>query len=279
MDLKKLIADTNFKFNKRLGQNFIGSDKLLDDIVAAAGVESTDTVLEIGVGAGTLTRALSKKAGYVYGYEIDRGLQPVLARTLAGVENCTVIFRDFMRVPMPEAESTVGGEYVVVANLPYYITSPIVMKLIEQAKNCKRIVIMVQKEVASRFCAKAGSSDYGAITCAIDVAADAKVVLEVGRSNFYPVPNVDSAVVRIDINPDKYAVAGRKAFRDVVRCAFSSRRKTLANNLMSSFGLTREVAEELVLAVAGDVKTRGEALSTKDFVVLANLISERKIIV
>ncbi len=275
MDLKNIIISSNFKFNKRYGQNFISDQNLLCAITEAAGVDKTDSILEIGVGAGTLTRALSEKAKYVYGYEIDKNLQPVLSKTLAGVGNCLVTFRDFMREDMKDVEKMIKGEYIVVANLPYYITSPIVMKLIEDGENCKRIVIMVQKEVAARFCAKAGTPDYGAITCAIDVIADAREVMYVDRSNFYPVPNVDSAVVRIDIDKNKYDLTSRKAFRDLVRCAFSSRRKTFSNNLMNCFKLSREQSEDLLIAVGADVKARGETFSTADFVNLSNLMVDK----
>ena len=278
MDLKNIIIKTDFRFNKRYGQNFISDTALLDNITRVAGVDKTDLILEIGVGAGTLTRSLAGKAKYVYGYEIDKNLQPVLSQTLAGVDNCLITFRDFMREDMKDVEKTIKGEYIVVANLPYYITSPIVMKLIEDAENCKRIVIMVQKEVAARFCAKENTPDYGAITCAIDVIADAKEVMYVPRSNFYPVPNVDSAVVRIDINKSKYDLKSRKAFRDVVRCAFSSRRKTFANNLMNCFKLTREQAEDLLSSVGADVKARGETFATSDFVGLSNLMVDRKML-
>jgi len=272
MDIRNALAGSNFKFNKKYGQNFIQDDRILNGIVEAAEVSASDNVLEIGVGAGTLTRALSSKAAYVYGYEIDRNLQPVLSKTLAGVDNCLVIFRDFMRESMQEVEKTIKGEYIVVANLPYYITSPIVMKLIEQSTHCKRIVVMVQKEVALRLCAKEGTADYGAITCAVDVTGDASIVMEVGRENFYPAPNVDSAVVRIDIRKDKYEPIDRVAFREVVRCAFSSRRKTFVNNLMNEFKLTREDAEGLSDRIGVDKKARGETLSTAKFVELSNIM-------
>ena len=273
MQLKQILAQTSFRFNKKFGQNFIEDDAILSSIVSCAAIEGTDTVLEIGVGAGTLTRALAKRAKFVCGYEIDRSLAPVLSRTLSGVDNAEVVFRDFMRADLADIERTLGT-YVVVANLPYYITTPIVMRLIEEATNCKRIVIMVQKEVAERFCAKAGTAEYGAITPAIDVVADASIVMEVGRENFYPVPNVDSAVVRIDINPQKYPSVDRKAFRDVVRAAFSSRRKTLVNNLANSFRIDKSVAGEIVLSLCGDINIRGEALTTAQFARLTSLLSQ-----
>ena len=278
MNIKNIIIKNDFKFNKRFGQNFIQDDGLLNEIVEEAGVEKTDNVLEIGVGAGTLTRALCGAAKYVYGYEIDKNLQPVLAETLAGVDNCLITFRDFMRESMEDVEKTIGEEYLVVANLPYYITSQIIMKLIEQADRCKRIVVMVQKEVADRLCAAPATADYGAITCAIDVIGDASIIMNVDRTMFYPAPNVDSAVVRIDIDKNKYDVKSRKAYRDTVRCAFSSRRKTFVNNLMNVFSLPREKAEGLLLSVGVDIKARGETLDTATFVALSNLMVCEKIL-
>ena len=274
MDVKRIIAATDFRFNKRYGQNFITDDKLLGEIVEVAGVGENDIVVEIGVGAGTLTRALAGKVKTVYGYEIDKNLQPVLAATLSGVDNAEVIFRDFMREDMAAMEKMIGERYVVVANLPYYITSPIVMRLMEEAKNVARIVVMVQEEVADRLCAEAGTPDYGAITLAVDVIANAKKALLVDRKNFFPAPNVDSAVVRIDIDENKYDLISRKAFRDLVRCAFSSRRKTFANNLINTFSMSRAEAEELLLSEGISPTARGETLSTGQFVALANKMTK-----
>ena len=278
MNVKQIIKETSFKFNKGYGQNFIDDDSLLNKIVTLSGVSKNDTVLEIGVGAGTLTRTLASKAKFVYGYEIDRNLQSVLARSLEGVENAEIIFRDFMREKMSAVEKMIEGNYVVVANLPYYITSPIVMRLIEEATRCKRIVIMVQKEVAERFCAKEATADYGAITLAIDVKANSKSILDVDKTNFFPMPKVDSAVVRIDIEENKYNVLSKKAYREVVRVAFSSRRKTLVNNFINLLKLSRSQAEELLSICNIDILARGETLSTAKFVELSNLMVERKIL-
>ncbi len=278
MNVKQIIKDTSFQFNKRFGQNFIDDDNLLNKIVDLSGVMENDTVLEIGVGAGTLTRSLTEKVKYVYGYEIDKSLQQVLARSLEGVDNAEIIFRDFMREKMVDVEKMIDGDYVVVANLPYYITSPIVMRLMEEATKCKRIVIMVQKEVAERFCATEATADYGAITLAIDVKANSKIILNVDKTNFFPMPKVDSAVVRIDIDPNKYNVLSKKAFREVVRVAFSSRRKTLVNNFINLFNLPRNICEELLTKCDIDLLARGETLSTAKFVELSNLMFERKII-
>ena len=275
MQLKEIVLKTGFKFKKALGQNFIESDGILKGIVDCADVTKEDTVLEIGVGGGTLTREIAGRAKAVFGYEIDKSLQPVLARSLSGVENAEIIFKDFMRVPMSEVEKDLGKDYVVIANLPYYITSPIVMRLLEEGNNCKRIVVTVQKEVADRFCAKVGSSDYGAITLAIDALSDPSEAMFIGRENFYPAPNVDSAVARLDINRNKFAGLDYGIFREAVRIAFLSRRKTLANNLINTLGLSRGEAEDILSAAEIDPSIRGERLAVEDFIRLSKILKEK----
>lgn len=278
MELKKIIRESGFKFNKRFGQNFIESEILLEKIVELSGVTGKDKVVEIGVGGGTLTRALSEKAKFVYGFEIDKNLQPVLQKSLAGVENVEIIFKDFMKENLSELEKEIGEEYVVVANLPYYITSPIVMRFIEEAKFCRRIVVMVQREVAFRFCARPATADYGAITAAIGLWGDAAIILDVDRTNFYPQPNVDSAVVRIDKFYEDRGVIDKKAYRDVVRIAFSSRRKTLVNNMMNYLKISREKAENILRGSGIDISVRGETLSVGDFTRLANVCKKENVL-
>lgn len=278
MELKKIIRESGFKFNKRFGQNFIESEILLEKIVELSGVTEKDKVVEIGVGGGTLTRALSEKAKFVYGFEIDKNLQPVLQKSLAGVENVEIIFKDFMKENLSELEKEIGEEYVVVANLPYYITSPIVMRFIEEAKFCRRIVVMVQREVAFRFCARPATADYGAITAAIGLWGDAAIILDVDRTNFYPQPNVDSAVVRIDKFYEDRGVIDKKAYRDVVRIAFSSRRKTLVNNMMNYLKISREKAECVLKESGIDISVRGETLSVGDFTRLANACKKENVL-
>lgn len=278
MELKKIIRESGFKFNKRFGQNFIESEILLEKIVELSGVTEKDKVVEIGVGGGTLTRALSEKAKFVYGFEIDKNLQPVLQKSLAGVENVEIIFKDFMKENLSELEKEIGEEYVVVANLPYYITSPIVMRFIEEAKFCKRIVVMVQREVAFRFCARPATADYGAITAAIGLWGDAAIILDVDRTNFYPQPNVDSAVVRIDKFYEDRGVIDKKVYRDIVRIAFSSRRKTLVNNMMNYLKISREKAENILKESGIDISVRGETLSVGDFTRLANVCKKENIV-
>lgn len=278
MELKKIIRESGFKFNKRFGQNFIESEILLEKIVELSGVTEKDKVVEIGVGGGTLTRALSEKAKFVYGFEIDKNLQPVLQKSLAGVENVEIIFKDFMKENLSELEKEIGEEYVVVANLPYYITSPIVMRFIEEAEFCRRIVVMVQREVAFRFCARPATADYGAITAAIGLWGDAAIILDVDRTNFYPQPNVDSAVVRIDKFYEDRGVIDKKVYRDIVRIAFSSRRKTLVNNMMNYLKISREKAENILKESGIDISVRGETLSVGDFTRLANVCKKENVL-
>lgn len=278
MELKKIIRESGFKFNKHFGQNFIESEILLEKIVELSGVTEKDKVVEIGVGGGTLTRALSEKAKFVYGFEIDKNLQPVLQKSLAGVENVEIIFKDFMKENLSELEKEIGEEYVVVANLPYYITSPIVMRFIEEAKFCRRIVVMVQREVAFRFCARPATADYGAITAAIGLWGDAAIILDVDRTNFYPQPNVDSAVVRIDKFYEDRGVIDKKVYRDIVRIAFSSRRKTLVNNMMNYLKISREKAENILKESGIDISVRGETLSVGDFTRLANVCKKENVL-
>lgn len=276
MSLKEVLIKHGFHFNKRFGQNFISDGNLLSSIATLSGVTEEDTVVEIGVGAGTLTRETAKTAKRVVGYEIDENLRPVLAETLSGVENAEVVFKDFMKVSTEEFEREIGCEYIVIANLPYYITTPVIMKFIEEASLCKRLVIMVQEEVALRLCARENTPDYGGITASVGIVGDAKIVKKVPRNMFYPVPNVDSAVVRIDITGAKHGVTDLPLYRKVVKTAFLSRRKTLANNLMQALGYTRAQAEEILTLAGVDLKARGETLSTEGFAILTQAIKNYK---
>lgn len=269
MSLKDILIKHGFRFNKKFGQNFISDGNLLSSIAEASGVTENDTVVEIGVGAGTLTKETAIRCKRVIGYEIDENLRPVLSETLAGVDNAEIVFKDFMRVDTAEFEKQIGCDYIVIANLPYYITTPVLMKFIEEAEHCKRLVVMVQEEVALRLCAKEDTPDYGAITASIEVCGDAKIIKRVPRSMFYPVPNVDSAVVRIDICPPKYGVEDLPLYRKTVRAAFANRRKTLENNLMLSFGFSRVQAADIIKAAGIGEKARGETLSCRQFALLS----------
>lgn len=273
-NLKTLLREHGMQLKKAYGQNFLTDNLLLEEIVEKAGVTKDDVILEIGCGAGALTRVLAKKAKKLVGYEIDKDLQPVLKETLAEFNNVEINFQDVMKQDLVEIEKKLGEKYLLVANLPYYITTPIVMRFIENSSNIKGMVIMVQEEVADRFSAKPGTSDYGAITVGINLRGRSEKVLRVGREKFTPPPNVDSAVVKITIDENKCSDYDFKKVRNVVRCAFSSRRKMLVNNLMNGFKLSR-TASEIVLEKTGiSLTVRGENLSELEYVRLAKSLEE-----
>ncbi len=276
-DLRATLTKHGFAFKKRFGQNFISDGNLLASIVTASGIDENTTVVEIGCGAGTLTRAIAEKAKKVYAFDVDRDLQPILAETLAGLENVEVIFRDFNKVNLAELEAEIG-EYTVVANLPYYITTPLVTKLLEEGKKVQGLSIMVQEEVALRFCAKENTPEYGSITAGIALKGEAKIVKKVSRNMFYPRPNVDSAVVKITFIKGRISVKSEKAYRQTVKCAFLNRRKTLENNLVNSFSLSREQAKAVLQRAGVDEKARGETLSPERLAVLADVLVDERIL-
>ncbi len=265
-----MIIDGNYfniNFNKKYGQNFITDKNLLAAICADAGVTKEDTVIEIGAGAGTLTSALAEKAGRVIAYEIDENLAPVLSVTLAGKENVSVIYEDFMKnsTPLPE-------RFKVVANLPYYVTTPIVMRLLEGNERPSSVTVMVQKEVAERLVALPGSGEYGAITASLNLVADAKITRVVGRQNFLPPPNVDSAVVRIDIQDKGFKEEDILRARKLIRAAFNMRRKTLSNALAGALG-GKEAAARAIEKAGFSPSVRGETLSAEDYIALSKAAS------
>ncbi len=271
MELRSVLEKHGFQFKKQFGQNFISDPNLLASIVSVSGIDETTTVVEIGCGAGTLTRALAEKAKKVYAFDVDTALQPVLAETLAGLENVEVIFRDFSKVNLSEFEREIG-DYTVVANLPYYITTPLVVKLLEESERVQGISVMVQEEVAERFAAQENTPEYGAITAAIALKGKAKIVKRVSRNLFYPRPNVDSAVVKIEFERGRLGEKSEKAYRQTVKCAFLNRRKTLENNLVNYFSLTRDQAKEVLREAGIDEKARGETLSPERFARLSDVL-------
>ena len=276
-DLRSVLEKHGFHFKKQFGQNFISDTNLLKSIVEASGIDENTTVVEIGCGAGTLTRALAESAKKVYAFDIDRDLQPVLAETLAGLDNVEVIFRDFNKLDLKEFEKDIE-EYTVVANLPYYITTPLVTKLLEESDKVQGLSIMVQEEVAERFCAKENTAEYGSITAAIALKGSAKIVKRVSRNLFYPRPNVDSAVVKITFERGRVAVKSEKAYRTTVKCAFLNRRKTLENNLVNFFNITRDLAKEILSEAGVEEKARGETLSPQRLAILADILLDKGVI-
>ncbi len=266
----------DFKFNKSFGQNFIFDTNLLKAIANDAEINKNSEVLEIGTGAATLTKILGEQSKLVVTYEVDKNLQPIIADNLQNTNNVVVKFGDILKQKMVDIESNFSDEYRMVANLPYYITTPIIFKFLEESKKLKSMVIMVQKEVAERLCAKEGTENYGAITASINLWGNAQITRIVKRNMFVPAPNVDSAIVKIDYQKDKYQIKDLELTKQVIKAAFNMRRKTLANNLKTSFGLSADAIAELLAQCGLNEKIRGENLSTKQFVDLANLIYNKK---
>lgn len=272
-DVRDLIRAEGFRFDKSLGQNFVFDGNLLGAIVADAGVCKDDTVVEIGTGAGTLTAALAERAGRVVSFEVDERLRDILSLSLQGRDNVEVVFRDVLRMKDCEIETLTGGPFRVVANLPYCVTSPMIMRFVESALPVTGITVMVQKEVADRLCAAPATPDYAAITLAVRIFGDARVTRTVSRKMFMPPPNVDSAVVRIDRAEDRLAGENVPFVKKLVRAGFAMRRKTLVNNLCSALSLPREKAEAAVVAAGFSPMVRGETLSLEDYVALAHSVS------
>ena len=271
MEIKHILQQNNFRFNKQFGQNFLTDDTLLSNIAVDAGVDG-GTVLEIGAGAGTLTKALSKVADKVISFEVDRNLEKILAFTLADCKNVKIVMGDVMKYKMADIEALCGGSYRLVANIPYYITTPLLMRFVEEGQNVTSITLTIQKEVAERLASKPATKDYGAITVAVDAVANVSITRILPRTLFYPQPNVDSAVVRIDMAKNKHDIADHAMFRKTVKAGFAMRRKTLVNNLMVGFKLPRATAEQLLEQCNLPLGCRGEELSTQQFVELSNAL-------
>ena len=259
------VKKHNFRFSKKYGQNFIGDENLLDAIVFDAGISADDTVIEVGTGAGTLTRAIARKAKKVISFEIDASLRPVIDETLNGVAGCEVVFADVMDFSAREIDEKAGGNFKLVANLPYYIT-------FLECENLTSATIMVQKEVAERMCAQQGPQ-YGALSVAVQLVSEPCIKRIVGRSCFTPQPSVDSAIVRLDVMR-RSGIKDFALLKKLVRAAFGMRRKTLANNLIASFGMQRGQAEELLRQAGFSAMIRGENVTVDGFIALSNILSE-----
>ncbi len=268
-DVKSILSESGFGFKKRLGQNFITDKNLLASIVEKSGADENSTVIEIGCGAGTLTRAIAERVKRVVGFEVDLSLKPVLQRTLAGIDNAEIIFKDFLKADMNELEKRYG-EFCVIANLPYYVTTPLITKILDEGKLCRSLTVMVQEEVALRLCAKENTPEYGAITAVIALRADAEIIKKVPRTMFTPRPNVDSAVVKLTVRDGRLPVTDAAFYKKTVHAAFAARRKTLVNNLVNAFSISRGQAEEVLASCGIDLKARGETLSPEKFSALSD---------
>lgn len=271
----EVIRKWNFAFNKRFGQNFLIDSHVLNKIIAGAEVGPDDVVLEIGPGIGTMTQYLAEAAGKVIAVEVDKNLLPILEETLAPYDNVRVIHADVLSLDLNQlVQDEAGGKPIkVVANLPYYITTPIIMGLFEQHVPLANMTVMVQKEVAARMKAGPGSKDYGALSLAVQYYAEPYIVANVPQNCFMPRPNVDSAVIRLTRFERPPVEVKDEAFMfKLIRASFNQRRKTLVNGLSNAADLNLTKAQILeVLASLGISETiRGEALTLIQFAEIAN---------
>ena len=273
----EILNKYNFNFQKRFGQNFLIDSNILAKIVESAEVTKEDFVLEIGPGIGTMTQYLAESAREVVAVEIDKSLIPILGDTLSSYDNVTVINEDILKVDIERLvqEKNQGKPIKVVANLPYYITTPIIMGLFESHVPLKSITIMVQKEVADRMQVGPGTKDYGALSLAVQYYARPEVIAYVSPACFIPKPNVGSAVIRLDRYEKPPVETEDEAFLfAVIKAAFNQRRKTLANGLANAreLGITRQQAEEALLQMELSPSIRGEALTLREFADLSNIL-------
>jgi 16S rRNA (adenine1518-N6/adenine1519-N6)-dimethyltransferase len=273
----EILQKYNFNFQKKYGQNFLIDTRILEEIIAAAQIDKEDFVLEIGPGIGTMTQYLCEAAREVAAVEIDTNLIPILADTLQNYDNVTVINEDILKVDINRlAQEHNGGKPIkVVANLPYYITTPIIMGLFESHVPIDNITIMVQKEVADRMQVGPGTKDYGALSLAVQYYAKPEIVVNVPPSCFMPQPKVGSAVIRLTRHEQPPVdVEDEKLMFRIIRASFNQRRKTLANGLNNfpQINLSKEQIQECILKLGVPVTVRGEALTLAQFAQLSNII-------
>ena len=277
----EVLQKYNFAFQKRFGQNFLIDTHVLDKIIDSAQITKDDFVLEIGPGIGTMTQYLACAARKVVAVEIDKALIPILEDTLSEYDNVDVINQDVLKVDIKSLakEKNNGKPIKVVANLPYYITTPIIMGLFESGVPIDSITIMVQKEVADRMQTGPGSKDYGALSLAVQFYATAKVILNVSATCFMPRPNVDSAVIKLTRHKEPTVnVADEKLMFKIIRASFNQRRKTLVNGLKNSpeLSFSKEQIVKAIEKIGKPETIRGEALTLEEFAELANAFTELK---
>lgn len=277
---KMIVESHGFKFSKSLGQNFLIDQNILEQIVEGAKIESDDYVLEIGPGIGTLTREISQRAKKVIAIEIDKTLIPILSKTLSEYENVKIVNEDILKLDIKKLidEEFEGKPVKVVANLPYYITTPIIMRFLEEHIPLKSLVIMIQKEVAQRINANPNTKEYGSLSVAVQYHCDTEIIAKASKEVFMPKPKVDSLVIRLDKREEqKYIVSDEKLFFSVVKASFSKRRKTLLNCL-STYGwhYTKDEMLKVLELAQIDPQRRGETLSIDEFVKLSEEILKLK---
>ena len=264
-----LIKGYNFK--KKFGQNFLKDENILRNIVEKSEVDKDTLVIEIGIGAAYLTYYLSEKAKNVLGYEIDESLKDIISSQLEGKDNVDIVYQDFLKSnPIEDIKKYDYKKIYVVANLPYYITTPIIIKLIEDKIPVEKIVVMVQKEVGDRFNAKPNSKEYNSLTIFLNYYFDIKKLMDVSRNCFVPKPNVDSVIIEFKRH-NKYSVNNEELFFKLVRNSFKFKRKNLKNNLK---GYNLDKIEEALMKLNKDLTVRAESLTVDDFIYISNYIEE-----
>jgi 16S rRNA (adenine1518-N6/adenine1519-N6)-dimethyltransferase len=264
-----LIKGYNFK--KKFGQNFLKDENILRNIVEKSEVDKDTLVIEIGIGAAYLTYYLSEKAKNVLGYEIDESLKDIISSQLEGKDNVDIVYQDFLKSnPIEDIKKYDYKKIYVVANLPYYITTPIIIKLIEDKIPVEKIVVMVQKEVGDRFNAKPNSKEYNSLTIFLNYYFDIKKLMDVSRNCFVPKPNVDSVIIEFKRH-NKYNVNNEELFFKLVRDSFKFKRKNLKNNLK---GYNLDKIEEALMKLNKDLTVRAESLTVDDLIYISNYIEE-----
>ncbi len=268
MNIKDILNENKFVFKKKYGQNFLVDNNVLDNIIREANILPNDLVIEIGVGAAALTKKSAVFAKNVLGYEIDKSLKKSLDKILDNYDNVRIIYDDFLRRNIKEDIKNYNYDrIIVVANLPYYITTPIITKFIDEKIDVKRIIVMVQNEVAERFSAKPRTKDYNSLTIFLNYYFDIRKAFFVSRNVFYPKPNVDSAIVVFDKKVNLIYLKDEKTFFELVRQSFKQKRKTLKNNL-KNYDLDKI---EFVLSKYGkSINSRAEEITIEEFVDISN---------
>lgn len=273
--IKEVLARHGFHFSKALGQNFLINPGVCPRMAAECGAQACKGVIEVGPGIGVLTWELSQVAQKVCAIELDSRLFPVLEETLAGRDNVKLVPGDVMKLDLHQLiqQEFGGGPVCVCANLPYYITSPVILRLLEEGLPLTSITVMVQKEAAQRLCAAPGERECGAVSVAVHYRSQPKLLFQVGRGSFLPPPKVDSAVLRLDLRQEPpVSVADEDWFFRVSRAAFAQRRKTAANSLSATLGLPKPQVEQALAAAGAPENVRAERLTLEQLAALANAL-------